>query len=498
MTAVGDHNIAHHLAERARRTDRVGATAYLVDGRAHTHGDVHGLAARLASVLVGLGVCPGERVLLALPDSAELVALFLAVGRLGGVAVLTNPDLRPDDYAPLVARARPVLAVSGPELEDRLGKSWAELAGLCTAADGQPEAQAATVAPDAALYVQFTSGTTGDPKAAVHRHTDINAYHRAVGDGMLAITPDDVTLSVSKMFFAYGFGNSLVYPLCSGSAAVLRAARPSPSEVAELVERHAVSVLHGVPSAYANLVAETGPQAYHSVRVAVSAGEPLPPPLGRRVEELLGVAVLDELGSTEVGGAYCANTPADNLPGTIGRPLAGYRMEVRDGGGHPVPDGVEGRLWVTGPTLLTGYLDDPVGTGAVLREGWLSTNDTGLRRPDGRFEYSGRADDVEVVGGINVSPREVEAVLLEHRAVREVVVAAVLDDRGATKLRAFAVTAVTTAGPATDVELERELLALARGRLSAFKVPRSVTFVPELPRTVTGKVRRFVARTGSW
>ena len=491
----GRVNIAHELAERARRPDRAGSTAYLVDGHAHTHGDVHGLAARLASVLAGLGVRTGDRVLLALPDSAELVALFLAVGRLGAVAVLTNPDLRADDYPPLVTRTRPVLTVSGPVLEGRLGGPWADLADLCRAADRGPEAPAAPVAPDAPLYVQFTSGTTGEPKAAVHRHADIAAYHRAVGVGMLAITPDDVTLSISKMFFAYGFGNSLVYPLCSGSAAVLRAARPAPAEVADLVERHRVSVLHGVPSAYANLVAETGPAAYHSVRVAVSAGEPLPPPLGSRAAQLLDVEVLDELGSTEVGGAYCANTLSDNLPGTIGRPLAGYRMEVRDREGRPVPDGTEGRLWVTGPTLLTGYLDDPAATEAVLSDGWLSTNDTGVRRPDGRFEHRGRADDVEVVGGINVSPREVEAVLLEHRAVREVVVAAVADDRGATKLRAFA---VTDTGPLAAPELERELLELARERLSAFKVPRSVTFVPELPRTVTGKVRRFVARTGSW
>ena len=491
-------NVSGELAERARREGFTDAPAYLVDGpgrphTVHTHGEVHGLAARLASVLAERGVRAGDRVFVACTDSAELVALFLAAGRIGAVAVLVNPQLRAPDYAPLVACARPALAVSGPELEGALGPAWVALERLVVEAERAAEAPAAALAPDVPLYVQFTSGTTGSPKGAVHRHADLAPYHRAVGEGMLGITRDDVTLSVSKMFFAYGFGNSLVYPLFSGSAAVLRAARPTPAETAELVARHQVTLLHAVPSAYANLVAETGPEAYRTVRVAVSAGESLPVTLGRRAGELVGVPVLDELGSTEVGGAYCANTPADNTPGTIGRPLSGYRLEVRDQADRPVPDGTEGRLWTTGPTLLTGYLDNPEETARVLRDGWLATNDTGVRRPDGRFEHTGRADDVEVVGGINVWPREVEAVLLEHPAVREVVVAAVRDERGASKLRAFVV--ITGTG---DNCLENELLTLARGRLSAFKVPRTVTVVPELPRTFTGKVRRFVARTGSW
>jgi acyl-coenzyme A synthetase/AMP-(fatty) acid ligase len=487
-------NIAAELAELARREGFTDAPAYLTEQAVSTHGEVHGLAARLASVLTGRGVRPGDRVFVALADSAELVALFLAAGRVGAVAVLVNPQLRAPDYQPLLACARPALAVSGPDLEEVLsGGPWVALDRLLAEAERSPEAPAAPLPPDAPLYVQFTSGTTGAPKGAVHRHADLAPYHRAVGEGMLGITRADVTLSVSKMFFAYGFGNSLVYPLFSGSAAVLRAARPTPEQTAELVDRHRVTLLHAVPSAYANLVAETGPEAYRSVRAAVSAGESLPVTLGRRASDLLGVPVLDELGSTEVGGAYCANTPADNTPGTIGRPLAGYRLEVRDKEGGPVPDGTEGRLWTAGPTLLTGYLDNPEETARVLSHGWLATNDTGVRRPDGRFEHTGRADDVEVVGGINVWPREVEAVLLEHPAVREVVVAAVRDERGASKLRAFVVTAA-----ATHNDLEDELLTLARGRLSAFKVPRTVTVVPELPRTYTGKVRRFVARTGRW
>jgi 4-hydroxybenzoate adenylyltransferase len=488
-------NVAAQLAEHVRRAGRLDAVAYLIDERSRTHREVHADAARLASALALRGVGRGERVLIALPDSPELVSLFLAVARVAAVAVLVNPDLRAEDYPPVVAHARPVLAVSEPELEGHLGDRWIDLASLCAAADREPEASHVAVPAHAPLYVQFTSGTTGTPRGAVHRHGDIAAYHLAVGERMLGLTPDDVSLSISKMFFAYGFGNSLVYPLCSGSTAVLRADRPDAGTVAELVERHRVTVLHGVPSAYAALVADTMAGSYGTVRVAVSAGEPLPAPVGGRASELLGAPVLDELGSTEVGGAYCANTPTDNAPGTIGRPLAGYRLEVRDRSGNVVPDGTEGRLWVSGPTLMTAYLDAPAESARVLRDGWLSTNDTGVRHPDGRFVHTGRADDIEIVGGINVSPREVEAVLLEHSAVREVVVAAVPDTRGARKLRAFAVTAADRRG--SDA-LERELLDLARSRLSAFKVPRGVTFVPALPRTFTGKVRRFMVRTGSW
>lgn len=433
--------------------------------------------------------------LLALPDGVELVALFLAIGRLGAVAILVNPELPADDHAILTQRTTPVLAISTEELESHFDSPWAAASWLCRAAQAAPEGLVEPVADDAPFYVQFTSGTTGTPKGAMHRHRDMLAYHRAVGEKMLNVGPDDVSLSISKIFFAYGFGNSVVYPLYTGSAAVLAPHRPKPDEIAELIERHHVTLLHGVPSAYANLVAETTPDAYRSVRAAVSAGESLPIPLGRRAEELLGVPVLDELGSTEVGGAYCANTTTDNHPGTIGRPLEGYRLEVRDEDGRLLPPGDEGRLCVTGPTIMAGYLDDPHGTSEVLADGWLSTNDTGVRRPDGRFEYTGRADDIEVVGGINISPREVEAVLLEHPAVRDVVVAAVRDDRDASKLRAYVVADI--AGEALT-SLEEELLALARGRLAAFKVPRSVTFVPDLPRTFTGKKRRFVARTGQW
>jgi len=487
-------NVAEALARRADSGGWLDSPAFHAD-RTWTHREVHSLAARLATVLRERGVGPGDRVALAVVDGPELVAAFLAIARTGALAIVVNPYLAGEHQDRLIERTRPALVISASLPDGWPAARWSAAEHLVAVAERSAEGPAEPVADDADLYVQFTSGTTGRPKGAVHRHGDLAAYHRAVGEAMLGISAADVSLSVSKMFFAYGFGNSLVYPLHSGSSAVLRPERPTPATVAELVDRYRVTVLHGVPSAYANLVAETDREAFGTVRVAVSAGESLPAVVGRRAEELLGAPVLDELGSTEVGGAYCANSVGDNVPGTIGTPLAGYELEIRDDAGRPVPVGTSGRLWVRGPTVMARYLDAPEETARVLVDGWLSTNDTAVRRADGRFVHTGRADDMEIVGGINVSPQEVEAVLGEHPAVREIVVAAVLDERGASKLRAFAVPLV---GEERHARLERELLDLARSRLAAFKVPRSITFVSTLPRTFSGKVQRFVARTGTW
>jgi fatty-acyl-CoA synthase/benzoate-CoA ligase/fatty acid CoA ligase FadD22 len=346
------------------------------------------------------------------------------------------------------------------------------------------------------LYIQYTSGTTGRPKGVVHCHGDVKTYHDLIGRRLLRISPDDVTLSVSKLFFAYGFGNAFAFPLCSGSSAVLVDRRPNPAAVDELVVRHRVTLLYSVPSAYAALVADRADghtACFATVRAAISAGEGLPAGLGARVTELLGAPVLEQIGSTEAGHAFCANSFLHNRPGTVGRPVPGFEVELRDRAGRPVPDGEEGELWVRGPTLTPGYRNRSEETARTLVGGWLATRDRARREDDGTFTHLGRADDMEMVGGITVSPLEVEALLRSHPAVKEVAVAAVTDQRGASRLRAFVV-------PVTPIPvgLEAELICLARDRLAAFKVPRSVSFVPSLPRTPTGKLRRHLVRHGAW
>ncbi|WP_406439709.1 benzoate-CoA ligase family protein [Streptomyces sp. NBC_00631] len=491
-------NLAARLADLADRQGWQGRPAFHQGHRAWTHGEVHDLGARAATVLAAQGVAPGDRVVLALPDSIAWVVAFLAIARLGAVAVLVNPELPAADHAFMAADTQAVLCLTGPGLEDRFARHARlgadQLLALAPAAEPAP---AHPVDADGPLYVQYTSGTTGRPKGVVHTHTHPAAYHDLIGRRLLGVTQDDVTLSVSKLYFAYGFGNAFVFPLFSGSSAVLVDRRPAPAAVDELVARHRVTLLYSVPSAYAALVADrgTGHQAcFASVRAAVSAGEGLPAGLGDRVTELLGAPLLEQIGSTEAGHAFCANSLGHNRPGTVGRPVPGFEVELRDRDGRPVPDGHEGELWVRGPTLTPGYLNRPEETARTLVGGWLATHDRAVREADGAYRHLGRTDDMEMVGGITVSPLEVEAVLRTHPAVREVAVAVVPDGTGGGRLRAFVVPAVA---PAPD-GLQEELLRLARERLAAFKVPRSVSLLPSLPRTPTGKLRRHLVRQGAW
>jgi fatty acid CoA ligase FadD22 len=483
------------LAERRRWTDR---PAFHQGHRSWTHGEVHDLAARAATVLADHGVRSGDRVLLALPDSVTWVTAFLALARLGAVAVLANPELTPPEHAFMADDTEAALCLTGPGLDERFPRRARLGADQLVALTRTAAPMGTTYQADAhtPLYIQYTSGTTGRPKGVVHCHGDVKTYHDLIGRRLLRITPDDVTLSVSKLFFAYGFGNAFAFPLCSGSSAVLVDRRPNPATVDELVVRHRVTLLYSVPSAYAALVADRADghtACFATVRAAISAGEGLPAGLGARVTELLGAPVLEQIGSTEAGHAFCANSFLHNRPGTVGRPVPGFEVELRDRAGRPVPDGEAGELWVRGPTLTPGYLNRPEETARTLVGGWLATRDRARREDDGTFTHLGRADDMEMVGGITVSPLEVEALLRSHPAVKEVAVAAVTDQRGASRLRAFVV-------PVTPIPvgLEAELICLARDRLAAFKVPRSVSFVPSLPRTPTGKLRRHLVRHGAW
>ncbi|WP_216587686.1 AMP-binding protein [Streptomyces brasiliscabiei] len=527
-------NLAAHLAALADRRGWTARPAFHQGHRAHSHGEVHALAARAATVLADHGVRPGDRVMLALPDSVTWVTTFLALARLGAVAVLVNPELTPPELQFMAEDTNAVLWVTGPGLDTytpagipapRNGRGAAtsaaapagrdrprtirpvktaepaprlssdQLTALSTTAT--PRETAHPVDAHTPLYIQYTSGTTGRPKGVVHVHGDPKTYHDLIGRRLLRITPDDVTLSVSRLYFAYGFGNALVFPLFSGSAAVLADRRPTPAAVDELVARHRVTLLYSVPSAYAALVADRAggghEDCFASVRAAVSAGEGMPAGLGKQVTELLGAPVLEQIGSTEAGHAFCANSFDHNHPGTVGRPVPGFEVELRDRGGAQVADGETGELWVRGPTVTPGYLNRPEENDRTLVGGWLNTRDRAVREPDGTYRHLGRADDMEMVGGITVSPLEVEALLRTHPGVRDVAVAAVTDERGASRLRAFVVPV-----PPIGVGLEAELICMARDRLAAFKVPRSVSFVPTLPRTATGKLRRHLVRQGAW
>lgn len=470
--------------------------AFSCRGATLTHREVHDGAARAASVLAGLGVSRGDRVLLALRDGTAFVWGFLGALRLGALAVPVNPQLTEADHGFLVQDTGATVVVCEEELGPRFAGgprsiTAVDLAGLVP---GSAPHEAVVLGSDAAAYAQYTSGATGVPKAAVHCHGDPVVYHQACGRAALGLAASDVVLSVSKMYFAYGLGNSLFFPLLSGARAVLHPDRPRPVEIETLVEEHGVTVLFAVPTFYAGLLAACRPEGFASVRAAVSAGEILTSGLAERARDFFGSPLLDGLGSTEVGQTFVSNTVDASRPGTVGRRLPPYEVAVRDDQGE-VPEGAIGPLWVRGPTVLTEYLGRPAETAAAFDGDWLRTGDLASIDADGFVHLAGRADDMEMVGGISVAPREIEDLLSSHPAVAEVAVAGVRDPDGASRLRAFV---VPDHGRAGHEGMAAELVALARDRLASYKVPRSVVVVDALPRTPTGKLRRFMLRSGAF
>lgn len=472
-------NLAAALQAQATEGGWSGDLAFLAGDRVFTHAEVHEGAARTGALLAGLGVKRESRVLIALPDGVEFAWAFLGAVRVGAVAVPVNPRLTAADHRAAAADA--TVVVCGADLVDRFdGRSLVVADDLEDRLVHHPPAEPASVLASDPAYAQHTSGTTGSPKVAIHAHGHPLVYVDAFTRPAIALDRADVVLSVSKLYFAYGLGNALFFPLATGCRAVLHAGHPRPEDIADLVRRHAVTVLFCVPTFYAHLVAAADPADFASVRVAVSAGEALGLTVAHRAREFLGCPILDGLGSTEVGQTFASNSLDRWEDGTVGRALPPYRVAVRDDSSGDLPAGEEGDLWVAGPTL-------PLGSGE-----WLRTGDRALVDAQGFVHLRGRSDDMEMVGGISVSPLEVEAVLGRHPAVTEVAVAGVVGPDGASQLQAFVV-----AAPGTE-QFEAELLALARAELAPFKVPRAVTVVDALPRTPTGKLRRFVLRSGSW
>jgi 4-hydroxybenzoate adenylyltransferase len=487
-------NLSSDLAILALERGWQDRRAFVSGDRVWTHGDVHDGAARAGGLLAELGVVPGDRVLIALSDGIAFVWSFLAAARIGAIAIPVNPRLSRLEHDFLLADSEPSLVVCDAPLLERFagaraiaGEELERLAPTCS------PAPAIEVDPATAAYAQYTSGTTGKPKAALHRHSDPACYTAAMAVGALRMTEDDLVMSISRAYFAYGLGNTVIFPLHLGAAAILHPEVPTVEVATELARRHQPSVLFCVPSFYAVLVARGDREPFRCVRVAVSSGEVLTPALFERIEHWLGKPALDSLGSTEIGQAFVANRPDRVRAGTCGLTLPGYQVSVRDDEGRILPAETEGLLWVQGLSVLIGYRNRPDATAEALVDGWLRTKDRAIFDADGFLHHLGRADDLEIVGGINVNPLEVETLLVSHPAVTQAAVAALSDAVGATKLRAFV---VGSPGYPPSPKLEQELLDLVRAHHAHYEVPRSVRWVEALPRTPTGKLQRFVLRTG--
>ncbi|WP_460062211.1 benzoate-CoA ligase family protein [Streptomyces sp. YKOK-I1] len=514
-------NTTDHLVDRHLREGNGARTAVVTPTRTLTYEELAGEVRRVAAGLRALGVRPEERVLMCMADDIELFTGILAAFRIGAVAVPASTMLTGGELAKLMADSRcrvvlgsaefaPVVKAAlrdAPEVEyavltgdDRgglparvQGRSWQELLNAGT--DDGPY----TTWPDSPALWLYTSGTTGTPKAAMHRHLDIKVVAENYGRQVLGIGAEDRCLSVAKLFFAYGIGNSLFFPLAAGATALLEPSRPSPALFAKRAAGDRATILFGVPGFYGPLLASADipDDAFATVRVGVSAGEALPARMFDAMLKRFGVEVLDGIGSTEMLHIFVSNRSGRVHPGSSGEPVPGYTVELRDVEGNVVEgDGTPGELYVRGESAATGYWCRAETTRQVFLGDWVRTGDTYLRNVDGTYTCMGRTNDLLKAGGIWVSPAEVEERLLAHPDVAEVAVVGAPDADGLEKPVACVVPK-----PGHEVDPDA-LVAWCREGLAAFKRPREVIGLPELPRTPTGKIRRNVLRAmvrdGSW
>jgi benzoate-CoA ligase len=504
-------NIAAYLLGRnTRHPERL---AYADGKRSLTYGMLTERVQRCAGGLAALGLRREERVLIALLDTVDWPVAFLGAIHGGLVPVAVNTLLTPDDYAYMLEHSRAqAVIVSGallPALLAAMSRADHEVRALIVAEPEAPlhpaeiefetflsraaprPAPAPTAADEPAFWL-YSSGSTGRPKAVVHTHANPYWTHLLYGAAVLGVGEGDMCFSASKLFFAYGLGNALTFPLAAGASVVLLPDRPTPEAVFARLQGEGglpkPTLFFGAPTLYAALLAAPRPKAPLALRLASSAGEALPAELGRRFRECFGVDIIDGLGSTEMLHIFLSNRPEDVRYGTTGRPVAGYEVELRDENGRPVGEGEIGDLYVRGPSSALMYWADRARSQETFQGGWTRTGDKYLRHADGTYTYAGRADDMLKVGGVYVSPFEVEATLMQHPGVLEAAVIGITDEEGLMKPMAYV---VPRAGASLSAE---ELKAFVKARLAPYKYPRRIAFVEELPKTATGKIQRFRLR----
>ena len=464
-----------------------------------------------ASGLAALGVRPEERVMLVMADGVELVAAFLGAMRLGAVPIPVNTMLTSADLARLVENSRARVAVTcdpftakaaemaeaAPELRHLVvaGESLPGVSGVeahswqeVMAANGGWREPYPTWDESPGFWL-YTSGTTGRQRGAIHRHIDLKVTAETYAETVLRVRAEDRCFSIAKLFFAYGLGNSLTFPLAAGACAVLDPRLPAPGSVLETLRLHQPTLFFGVPTFYAALLASDLPDdAFRGVRYGVSAGEPLPAPLFHRFKERFGVEILDGIGSTEALHIFISNKQSDIRPGTTGTPVDSYELRLLDDDGNVLEGAATGHLELRGDSIATGYWCDAASTRYSFRGVWLHTGDVYARSEDGYYTYLSRSDDMIKAGGIWVAPSEVESVLLDFPGILEVGVVGLPDEEGLDKPAAFV---VPLPGRHLDVDAVAEF---CRERLAPFKRPKRIVVVDELPKTATGKIQRLKLR----
>jgi benzoate-CoA ligase len=506
-------NFAQHLLNANQQ--RPAKTAFIDDHGALSYAELERRVRSLAAALRGCGVKREERVLLLMQDGNDWPVSFLGAMYAGAVPVAVNTLLTADDYAYMLehSRAQAVL-VSGallPTLTAALIKSDHEVHKVVVSRPMAPlhpaevEFEAflsshaplarpsATNADDPGFWL-YSSGSTGRPKGTVHSHANPYWTAELYGKGVLALCESDVCFSAAKLFFAYGLGNALTFPMSVGATTLLMAERPTPDATFRRwrgeVGGAKPTVFYGAPTGFAGMLASPSLPPAHEValRLVSSAGEALPAEIGERFKKHFGVDIVDGIGSTEMLHIFISNLPGRVRYGTTGWPVPGYDIQLRGETGEPVADGEPGDLYIHGPSSAMMYWGNRAKTRETFQGGWTKSGDKYVRNSDGSYTYGGRSDDMLKVSGIYVSPFEVEATLVQHPAVLEAAVIGVPDAEGLTKTKAFVV--LKEGAQASEAELK----AFVKDRLAPYKYPRAIEFVADLPKTATGKIQRYKLR----
>jgi benzoate-CoA ligase family protein len=511
-----DYNFAADILKRNLDAGRGRKTAFIDGNGKYSYADLAVRVDRFACVLRSLGIRREERVLMCLLDTIDWPTAFLGAIKAGVVAVPVNTLMTEDDYKFMLADSRACVLVVSEELLPKFSSALAaakdvaqpylehvivsgetahghsRFADLLAAA--KPDPVTAPTTRDDMCFWLYTSGSTGKPKGAVHTHADLKLTDDLYATPILGITENDICYSVAKLFFAYGLGNALTFPMSAGATTVLLPARPTPDLVADLLKKHRVTIFYGVPTFYAAFLASpAAPQrAELKLRRCVSAGEALPTDIGRRWSERYGTDILDGIGSTEMLHIFLTNRPGEVKYGTSGKPLAGYDLRLVDDDGNVVATrGEMGELQVRGPTSAMMYWNNRDQSRATFLGEWTRSGDKYVEDESGYFVYCGRRDDMLKVSGMYVSPFEIESVLQSHPDVLEAAVVGWPDGDNLIKPKAFVVLKVPDkASDAFALALQDE----CRQKLAVYKYPRWIEFRRELPKTATGKIQRFKLR----
>ena len=531
-------NAAAHFVDRNVTSGRGGHVAIECGDERITYDEVLRRVNQCGGALLAIGVRPEDRVLLLLLDGPEFVYSFFGAIKIGAVPVPLNTLWKPADYQYVIRDSRAAaLIVSDallPGIERIPVADRRSLRHIIVAGGGDPapprmafgaflsggttELEPEPTSRDAPAFWLYSSGSTGAPKGCVHLHHDMVVCAELFGKGVLGIGPNDRTYSVAKLFFAYGLGNALYFPFSVGATTILWPGPPAPQHVYDVIEKHKPTLFYSVPTGYGMLLAHQRPRAetpagphdkadsstdtqdgphdqpdfdLSSIRLAVSAGEALPASLYERFKRRFGVDIIDGIGSTEVLHMFISNRPDAIRPGSSGLIVEGYDARLLDEGGTPIGTGEIGNLWIRGDSICAGYWNQHEKTKHAIEGHWIRTGDKYTQDADGFFLYAGRSDDMLKVGGLWVSPIEVENALVAHDAVLECGVVGREDHDGLVKPMAFVVLA---AGTIASPDLAKALQQFVRERLAEYKRPRWVEFVDELPKTATGKIQRFRLR----